>query len=588
MEYYEELLSRDNDDIRTNTAVGNIYLKNGNYEKARGHFAKAIKRLTKDYTRPSDCEALFLQGVTLKKLGLYNEAVDTLYRATWDYAQHSASYLELARISAIKGDYTKSLHQVNESLSTNSRNNSAITLKSAVLRKLGKNAQALDLITPMLKNNPLDLRANYELYLLTQMESEAYSRVESILRGYDQNYLEVAIGYMNDGMADDALQLLSSYTELNPIIKYYEAYISELKGENDLAIEKYMAAAELDVRFVFPFRLETIQVLDAALKQNPNDAHAHYYIGNILFEKQAEVAIEHWQKALDINPRLAIAARNYEDLDRAISTYEKAIAINSGEPIYYAELDELYELNNASIQKRMNLFEGNNHIVSRREDAFARQISILTLAGRADEAVEYLSQKTFTFNEGSQEVHNITADAYIMAGLNAMKRKEFNKALMSFNAGQVPKELAMRGENGNKNIQSLYFKAQAYEALGQHEKSKESHLKCIDLHSNNIGFIQYYQGLSLKTLGKENEANEIFGQLVKKGEEELENINTEEVDFFAKFGGADSKNAKLANAYLLIGLGHKGLENKKMSKQNLKQSVELYGNNVYGNLELDN
>ena len=108
MDYYQEALKRDPSDIRTNTAVGNIYLKNGDYEIARSYFSRAIKRLTKDYTRPSDCEALYLQGLTLKALGLYDEAIDTLYRATWDYAFHSAAYLELARISVIKGRFRKS------------------------------------------------------------------------------------------------------------------------------------------------------------------------------------------------------------------------------------------------------------------------------------------------------------------------------------------------------------------------------------------------------------------------------------------------------------------------------------------------
>ena len=69
---------------------------------------------------------LYLQGLTLKALELYDEAIDTLYRATWDHAWHSAAYLELARISCLKGDFSKALDQVNESLKTNAGNNSAI------------------------------------------------------------------------------------------------------------------------------------------------------------------------------------------------------------------------------------------------------------------------------------------------------------------------------------------------------------------------------------------------------------------------------------------------------------------------------
>ena len=63
--------------------------QNGDYKNARRYLSKAIERLTRDYTRPSTCEALYLQGLTLKALELHDEAIDTLYRATWDYAYHS-------------------------------------------------------------------------------------------------------------------------------------------------------------------------------------------------------------------------------------------------------------------------------------------------------------------------------------------------------------------------------------------------------------------------------------------------------------------------------------------------------------------
>ncbi len=166
MDYYEEALKRDPSDIRTNTAVGNIFLKNGDYNTARSYFLKAVKRLTKDFTRPSTCEALYLEGLTLKALGLYDDATDTLYRATWDYACHSAAYLELARISSIKGDFRIALDRVNESLSTNSRNNSALGLKTSLLRRLGNFKEALETVSDLAKNDPLDFRAANEVYLI--------------------------------------------------------------------------------------------------------------------------------------------------------------------------------------------------------------------------------------------------------------------------------------------------------------------------------------------------------------------------------------------------------------------------------------
>ncbi|NSW94667.1 MAG: DUF5107 domain-containing protein, partial [Bacteroidales bacterium] len=172
MDYYNEVLKRDPGDIRTNTAVGNFYLKNGNYTSARSYFARAVKRLTRDYTRPDDCEPLYLQGITLKALELYDEAVDTLYRATWDHAWHSPAFYELAGISCIKGDFLKALYEINESLASNARNNSAISLKASIQRRLGDFDGALKTLNDLPVKDPLDYRTINEYYLILRESGE--------------------------------------------------------------------------------------------------------------------------------------------------------------------------------------------------------------------------------------------------------------------------------------------------------------------------------------------------------------------------------------------------------------------------------
>ena len=190
MDYFKEALSRDPDDIRTNTAVGNIHPRNGEYSEARRYLSRAVKRLTRDYTRPSDCEALYLEGLTLKALGLYDAAIDTLYRATWDQTWHSAAYLELARISVSRGEFSKALDQVNESLKTNAVNNSAIGLRASILRRLGDLSGAAGIIAAI--HDPLDFRAANERYLIslntsdskvTKIVSDEFARNNERLQG---------------------------------------------------------------------------------------------------------------------------------------------------------------------------------------------------------------------------------------------------------------------------------------------------------------------------------------------------------------------------------------------------------------------
>jgi len=601
MDYYEEALRRDPGDIRTNIAVGNILLKNGDHSNARKHFRNAINRLTKDYTRPKDCEALYLQGITLKALELYDEAIDTLYRATWDNAYHSAAYFELAEISVKKGDLFKAFDEINKSLVTNSRNNRAVCLRASIQRRMGDYEGAARTLVPVVHNDPLDFRAANESYLLAKSSGDLHE-AENVLdalnrkmRDYDQNYIELATGYINDGLNEEAEDVLLRFKGNNPVIIYYLGYLAYLEGNKAEAEKYFKDGSAQPVDYCFPFRLETIKVLETALEYDPEDARAYYYLGNILYEKQPGKAIKYWENAVKNEPGLAIAHRNLgwgyyqhqDDGNKAIEAYEKAIELNRNEPIYYVELDRLYEMSNAPVEKRLKLFEGSNDIVSKREDAFARQIAVLTLAGEANKAVEYLKGKEFTFREGSSGMRDIMIDAYLVLGLEYMQEKQYQKALETFLQARMPEEEASDSRSGNRNIQVNYYIGLANEALGNRKKAIEFFTSCTNLEPGRQGYIRYYRGLAHLKLEKKPAAIKIFNSLIDEGKKQISQASSSGADFFAKFGAREAENARLSNAYLLMGLGHKGQGNWKQALEYLQKAVDLSTANLYARIEIN-
>ena len=602
MDYYEEALKRDPSDTRTNIAVGNTFLKNGDYSTARFYFARALKRLTKDYTRPSDCEAFFLQGLTLKALELYEEAVDTLYRATWDHTWHSSAYLELARISSIKKDYAKAADQVNESLSTNMKNNSALCLKASIQRISGDYEGARKTLESILASDPLDFRAANELYLTEKASGDpgraekSLSVLKTKMRDFDQNYLELAAGYVNDGLLNEASDILLRYRIKNPIVSYYLGYIADKNGNSAEAERYFKEGSEQPVDYIFPFRLETVKVLETALKYSVTDSRAYYYLGNILYDKQPEKAIANWENSVKYDPQLATAHRNLGwgyyhhqgDGLKAILSYEKAMGIKKDEPVYYEELDALYEMSNAPVEKRLKLFEGNNETVSKRDDAFARQITVLTLAGKSEKAVEYLAGRNFSYREGSSRVRDIIIDAHLMLGQKYFAEKNYEKALNEFLLAQVPEEEAGGSRSGNRNIQVDYFIGIAHEALGNGAKARNYFNLSTGQETRTSSYIKYYQALSYSRLGKKNEASDIFNTLVSEGDRQIAQSSSREVDFFAKFGEREAENARLSNAYLIKGLGYKGLGNTVAAREQLQKAVELSAGNLYAKVELNN
>lgn len=597
--YYEEVLRRDPGDIRTNTALGNQYLKNGDYKTARKYLSTAIKRLTTDYVRPSTGEALYLQGINLKAMGLYKAAIDTLYRATWDYAYHSAAYFELAQISAMMGDFKKALHQINESLSTNMKNNRALALKASIQRKLTDYQGAKESLALVFKVDPLNFRAINEQFLVSQANGDkqeaelTLAELNKKMRDFNQNYLELAVGYLNEGMLNEAEEVLLRFTGKDPIVSYYLGFIADKKGNKKEASQHFTAAQAQSEAYCFPFRLETVKVLETAIAYNDRDTKAYYYLGNILYDKQPELAITYWEKAVKNNPQLAMAYRNlgwgyyrhYQDLEKAIPHYEKAIDLDSGIAIFYTELDKLYELNNSPLSARLKIFEGNQDAVYQRDDAFIRQITVLTLSGNADKSVEYLDGKVFSYREGTSRVRETIIDAHLKLGIKYFDEKNYKKALEQFLLAQVPDEEAGSARFGNRSIQVNYYIAQAYAAQRKKKKAKEYYQKAAsaDL-SGKAGIMNYYQGLSYLELKDKSKANEVFDALVASGDQLLN--DKPEGEFFTIFGERDAESTRKSMAYTVRGLGHKGLGQADKAQQDLKKAVALSVGNLWARTAL--
>lgn len=59
-----------------------------------------------------------------------------------------------------------------------------------------------------------------------------------------------------------------------------------------------------------------------------------------------------------------------------------------------------------------------------------------------------------------------------------------------------------------------------------------------------------------------------------------------DMDFFAKFGEREAENVRLSNAYLLKGLGYKGIGDAKSANENLSKAVELSASNLFAKVEL--
>ena len=603
--YYEEALRRDPNNYRVNVALGILYFKRGLFGKAEKSFRTAIERAIYNYTSPRDGEAYYYHGLVLKFLGNYDAAYNDLYKATWSYGFHTAAYYHLAEIACIKGNFDTALMHIDRAIVTNAWNTKAMDLKAAVLRRLGRLEEAAQIASNVSAVDLLDFWTGYELYLAKSTvgaKDEANKQLSSLkvkMRDEVQSYLELAVDYSNCGLWNEAIEVLSHLDTSDgkkgrtyPMLYYYLGYFWQKKGQNEKALEYYKIASKMPPDYCFPFRLESIDVLQAAFRNNPDDARAHYYLGNLLYDHQPENAVRQWEESVALDDTFSTAHRNLgfayarleNDIPKAIASLEKAVACNKDDPRLYYELDLLYERDSRiSPQKRLELLENNNKTIEKRDDAFIRKILLYVQLGDYDNALSLIKNHHFHVWEGGETTHGAYVDAHLLRGMNRFKAKQYTEALKDYQAAlEYPENLEMaQPYRGGRDSQIYYFIATAYEALEDAQKAKQAYEKSATAKQRGEwSELRYYQALAFRKLGRNDKADEILDGLIAFATEEAG------VDFFAKFGEKLPIEFQMANSRYLLGLAYLGRGMRTEAKAEFQKALESNVNHLWAAVQL--
>ncbi len=569
--------------------MGIIYKERGDYEKAAEYFRSALVRLTQNYTRPRNCEPFYHLGLILQAQGQLEAAYDTLYRAAWDHAFTAPAYYHLAEISIHRNDYDQALIELDRCLMNNASHLNALTLKASLLRKMGESDEVKHMLEKVIDKDKLNFWAQYELASLLD-EDEHFNDLAQLMRYEPESFLELSLNYLNAGFMEEAKHILSWATEsddkrlaLYPTIHYYLGYLASLEGDQEMASTHFQHARNQSIDYCFPFRLETINVYHTALEYEPTDAKAHYYLGNLLYDKQAQKAIEHWKEAVSLDSDMAMAHRNlgwgyyqtHNELEKAINSYEQAIASNNQQARFYAELDRLYEQHGTPIEKRYEILANNHEVVAELNHSLIREAMVATAAEEYDHAIDILTNYYFNRQEGNNQIHDIYVDAQLLRGKKYLQEGKWKLALEDFKAADLYPENQSIGQNEKpeRQAQIFYLTGLALENMGNKEEARKWYQKSIDVEVQEPSY-HFQQAMAYKQLGKESQAEALLATIEEKGNEMLQ--AEEEVDFFSKFGGNELENKRKASAKYLLGIANLGRGEIEASISHLKETIQLY------------
>ena len=592
LDYYLEALSREPNDVRCNNAMGLLIMRRGQFEKAESSFKIAVEVLTERNPNPNDGEPLYNLGYCLKLQGKFDDAYNSLFKSTWNAAWQDAAFYTLAQIDSIRGEWTEALERVESGLVRNWHNHKARQLKASILRKLNRNDEALAWIEESIKIDRFNMGCRFEKYLLTK-NKVVLDEMNIIMRQWSHGYIEYALDFAGAGLYDEASQLLQEcihQTEATyPMVYYALGYFASMKGDDNLAMKWYKQAALQSPEKCFPNRIEEVTILQNAIRLNPTDAKAPYYLGNFWYAfRQYDNAITCWESSATIDDKFPTVLRNLalayfnklDDKMKAQDFLEKAFELDSKDSRILMEIDQLYKKIGKSPAQRLEFLNQYENMVEERDDLCIERIILYNQLGKYDVAKDLISKRKFHPWEGGEgKVTGQYTLCRVELAKIAIAEKQFEYAIELLKETEAyPHNL---GEGKLKNAEEnevFYYKGLAYKGLG-------------DMSNANINFVQatlgssepvqaffyndqqpdkiFYQGLAWRKLGDEDKARSCFNKLIAHGEKYL--FEKCKIDYFAvslpdlAIWDDDLTIRNQVHCYYVMALGHSGLGNEDQS-----------------------
>ncbi|MBR5742861.1 MAG: tetratricopeptide repeat protein, partial [Clostridia bacterium] len=505
-DYYREGLKRDPTDLRLNGAMGRLLFRKGLIAESEAFFRRALKKATRSNPNPPTGEYAYDLALSLFYQEKYDEAFDLFYKACWNQDAQAKAFFFLALIEARRGHTGQALAFADEALIRNGRNFSAMNLKALLT---GERSEAL-------RYDGLNLVA---LYLAGEDVGKHLLNPDMLI----DLALEIAMA----GREDEAAKLLSLWPGKHPMIEYYKAYFTGDPGFLE-------TAAAASPYCVFPNRIEDIRVLEYAVRENPKDFKAPYYLGCLYYDRERHAdAVASFELSLARGADFATPYRNLallaynvlKDGDRALALMEKAFSLDESDARILYELDLLKKRLGVPPAERRKALEERMPLVESRDDLYLEYVTLLNLTGACEEALSRILSRRFHPWEGGE---GKVPEQYIFSCLALGKYAD---------AFVYPESLGEGKLHGAQENRQNYLLGLS---LGDSGEAKEAFRRASTGISEPASAMYYndqppetifYQGMALLALGEKEEAEKRFDKLIDYAD--LHRDDHVRIDYFA-------------------------------------------------------
>lgn len=228
------------------------------------------------------------------------------------------------------------------------------------------------------------------------------------------------------------------------------------------------------------------------------------------------------------------------DGDAARPCYLRALKLDAADPRLVSEFDQLCSKLNDLLANRLRLLEDHRDLVMQRDDCTVALAGLHNLTGSPQKALKIVSSRRFHPWEGGEgSVLRQFTTARIQLGRAALAAGDAEAALRHFTGSMdTPESLGESYHLLQAKADVNYATGRALSALGQTDQAREHFMlaaaeagdfseMAVTAHSP----LSYFLGLSLRELGREEEARALFANLKTFAETKIkENAG---IDYFA-------------------------------------------------------
>lgn len=478
----EKCLSENPLHQEARSSLAEVHYRNHKIDKALTH----IDTLLRINTRNG--HANFIAGLCYRFMGDNVNAQESFGWAARSIEFRSAAYTQMAEIYLSQDNYSQAVKYADKALVFNKENISALQVRAIAHRSMGNDEIARDDLQAILRVDPINHFVRFETYLSHPTDSNIKAVIGSHRSELAyQTILELAIQYVNLGRSEDAMSLLNISKDQHPLILIWKAHLDKENAKT------YMQQlAKRSPEFVFPYRVETMNILKELSNTYPNWKLQYYEALNHWALNQKEETRKIFSELGDTPDNAYFYSARKELMQEyddyvAVGDLTKALELDKSALNYhnlslYAYDDKNYQLAKTVAKEGMT--------------KFPRDYMIAVDAAKAmlytddhNEALAILENVELLPFEGASEGKQIYELVNNALALQKIKDANYQGAIKDLHkAKEWPENLGVGKPFEPNEILQNYLLAKVFDKMGQDNQSQKHSKNVIDYFEANKNF----------------------------------------------------------------------------------------------------